>query len=421
MRREEERKKERARVSTLALTMEVELSDPLLDTYTREQISRNKSRNRVHDDTNSILCNGAPSNSQQAEARETVINNNLRIPNMLMENGTLNIMHHWDRFSQFFEFCLHDRFHVMLSMNWGNLILFVFFIYIMFVIILAVIHFIITFGDAENCIGSEKFGNMEYLFFTVETMFSIGYGSPRSPSCLITNYFTPIMVISGAILNSVTLGIFFTKFSESTSRKWAICFSKELCGVGFRKIPPEELQPSTQSQQDLPPISAYTLTRAAETTCDDCPFILSFRLFNISQEPFFSPELKIFILIHTNNGPFITEISSFKLDVPLEFMETPITVSIYSNHPDSPINNFTIGHIRNQGHLIELIVLLRFFDNRTSKNLEVRKTWKLNNIFWGYKFSSIIKKQANNDKAIYQVDISDVDNIEPVISGTPFF
>lgn len=403
--------------------MEVELSNPLLNTRIKEQVSFDKGRNQVHSDaSNTTQGYGIPIRCQQTESRDALLDNNLRPPNMLMENGTLNIMHHWDRFSQFFEFCLHDRFHVMLSMNWGNLMLFVFFIYIMFVVMLAIVHFIITLGDSENCIGSDKFGKMEYLFFTVETMFSIGYGSPRSPSCLVTNYFTPIMVISGAILNSVTVGIFFTKFSESTSRKWAICFSKELCGVGFRKMLPEEFRPSTQSQPpDLPPISSYTLTRAAETTCDDCPFIISFRLFNISQEPFFSPELKIFILVHTNNGPFITEISSFKLDVPLEFMETPITVSIYSNHPDSPLSNFTIRHLRNQGHLIELMVLLRFFDNRTSKNLEVRKTWKLNNIFWGYKFSSIIKKQANNDKTIYQVDISDVDNIEPIISGTPLF
>ncbi|KAJ1609438.1 transmembrane domain-containing protein [Cryptosporidium canis] len=399
--------------------MDIELTNPLLESFIQERVSCDEGRDRVQNDADNCQVNGSSDGYQPNEIRDSTRDRNSRPPNILMENGTLNIMHHWDRFSQFFEFCLHDRFHVMLSMNWVNLILFVFFIYIMFVIILACIHLIITLGDAAYCIGSDQFGKMEYFFFAVETMFSIGYGSPRSPSCLITNCFTPIMVICGTILNSVTIGIFFTKFSESTSRKWAICFSKELCGIGLRKIPSEEFKP-VLSHPSCPSISSYALTRAAEATCDDCPFIISFRLLNISQEPFFSPDLKIFVLIHTSHGPFITEINSFKLDVPLEFMETPITVSIYSNHPDSPLNNFTIGHLRNQGHLIELMVLLRFFDNRTSKNLEVRKTWKLNNIFWGYKFSPIIKKQVNNDKTMYQVGISDVDNIEPVISGTPF-
>ncbi|OII72446.1 uncharacterized protein cubi_00441 [Cryptosporidium ubiquitum] len=399
--------------------MNIELSKPLLKTYTQDQLSCDNGRNQIRSNISSNQSNISLANSQQNEIRDLISHNSGYTQNMLMENGTLNIMHHWDRFSQFFEFCLHDRFHFMLAMSWGNFILFLFLIYILLAIILALIHFIITSGDAANCIGSDKFGKVEYFFFAVETMFSIGYGSPRSPSCLITNYFTPIMVISGSILNSVTVGIFFTKFSDSTSRKWSICFSKELCGIGFKSTPPEEVL-ATPTQLNLPPITSYTFTKAAETTCEDCPFIISFRLFNISQEPFFSPDLKVFIIIHTDNGPFITEITSYKLDVPLEFMETPITVSIHSNQPNSPLKNFTINHLRNQGHLIELMVLLRFFDNRTSKNLEVRKTWKLNNIFWGYKFSSIIKKQVNHDRTMYQVGISDVNNIEPVISGTPF-
>lgn len=397
--------------------MNIELSKPLLKTYTHNQLSCDNKRNQIRSDTGSNHSNDDSVNSQQNELRDSISHNSRHSQNMLMENGTLNIMHHWDRFGQFFEFCLHDRFHVMLSMNWGNLILFLFLIYILLAVILALIHFIITFGNAADCIGSDKFGKVEYFFFAVETMFSIGYGSPRSPGCLITNYFTPIMVISGSILNSVTVGIFFTKFSESTSRKWAICFSKKLCGIEFKNLIPEEVL-TIPNQFNPPSINSYAFTKAAETTCENCPFIISFRLFNISQEPFFSPDLKMFILIHSDNGPFITEITSYKLDVPLEFMETPITVSIYSNQPNSPLKNFTINHLKNQGHFIELMVLLRFFDNRTSKNLEVRKTWKLNNISWGYRFSSIIKKQVNHDGTMYQVGISDLDNIEPVICGT---
>lgn len=400
--------------------MNIELSKPLLKTYTQDQMYYNSKKNQISD-TSSNQSYESPDLSDRIEtkASDFISYSNRNPPNILMENGTLNIMHHWDRLSQFFEFCLHDRFHVMLSMSWGSLILFIFLVYILLAIILAIIHFIITFGDAANCIGSDKFGNIEYFFFAVETMFSIGYGSPRSPCCLITNYFTSITVISGCILNSVTVGIFFTKFSESTSRKWSICFSKELCGIGFKSITPEEVL-EVPNQSNLPPVTSYAFTKAAETTCENCPFIISFRLFNISQEPFFSPDLKIFILIHGDNGPYITEISSYKLDVPLEFMETPITVSIYSNQPDSPLKNFTINHLRNQGHLIELMILLRFSDNRTSKNLEVRKTWRLNNVFWGYKFSSIIKKQVYHGGTMYKVGISDLDNIEPVISGTPF-
>ncbi|KAF7458336.1 inward rectifier potassium channel protein [Cryptosporidium felis] len=383
--------------------MNVELSKPLLNINNQQKIS-----NSVQQDE---FCNQTVNNNDLTQSPDS--SSSPDSPNILMENGTLNILHQWDKLSQFIAFCLHDRFHVMLSMNWGTLILFIFFSYILFAVTLAIIHFLITFGNTAKCIGSDTFGQMEYFFYAVETMFSIGYGSPRSPSCLITNYFTPIMVICGSILNSITVGIFFTKFSESTSRKWAICFSKELCGIGFEIIPSEISDAIIScSNQKL------TQIRASEITSDHSPFIISFRLINVSQEAFFSPELKIFLIVHCNNGPLISEVESFNLDVPLEFMESPVTVSIFSNQPNSPLSDFTINDLKNQGQVIELMVLLRFFDSRTSKNLEVRKTWKLNNISWGYKFSPIIRKPRHKDGTMYQVEISDVDNIEPVIPGT---
>ncbi|KAH7650029.1 hypothetical protein FG379_003109 [Cryptosporidium bovis] len=333
-------------------------------------------------------------------------NRNNDTSSLVMENGTLNILHQWDKFSQFVVFCIHDRFHVMLSMNWVSLILLVFFIYIIIATILAFVLFILTNGKASECIGSDKFGKIEYFFFAIETMFSIGYGSPRSPTCLVSNCFTPIMVITCSILNSITVGIFFTKFSDSNSRKWAICFSKELCGLGFQ----DNLEHNYGKKNSN--------IRINEITNDNCPFVISFRLINVTQEAFFSPELKLFIIFHHEAGLSIAEIKSFKLDVPLEFMETPVTVYIYSNDIDSPFNRFTLSDIRNQGHLFELMVLLRFFDNRTSKNIEIRKTWKLSNTYWGYKFAPIIRKPISPDGTMYQVGISDLNNIEPVLSET---
>ncbi|KAH8740161.1 hypothetical protein FG386_001822 [Cryptosporidium ryanae] len=329
--------------------------------------------------------------------------------NLVMENGALNILHQWDKFSQFIIFCIHDRFHVMLSMNWVSLILLVFFVYIVIAIILAFILFILTSGEASECIGTDRFGKIEYFFFAIETMFSIGYGSPRSPTCLMSNCFTPIMVITCSILNSITVGIFFTKFSDSNSRKWAICFSKELCGIGF------------QDNLDYNNCKKNGNIRINGITNNNCPFVISFRLINITQEAFFSPKLKLFIILHSDTGLSIAEIKSFRIDVPLEFMETPVTITIYSNDIESPFNGLKLSDIRNQGQLFELMALLRFFDNRTSKNIEIRKTWKLSNVYWGYKFAPIIRKPINPDGTMYQVGISDLNNIEPVISDTAFY
>ncbi|KAL7066857.1 hypothetical protein ACR3K2_26900 [Cryptosporidium serpentis] len=367
-----------------------------------------KSRSYILSDCNEINVTSKDSISYSINIENS--------PKLVLENGDLNILHQWDWVSQFLLFCFHDRFHVMLAMSWYSLIVLICCMHLLLAIMFACCLYVITLGDALNCVGSNKLGALEYFFFAIETMFSVGYGSPRSPTCIVTDYFVAVMAISSSILNSLTVGIFFAKFSDATSRRWSICFSKELCGIGFEKLPQELLYHTNTNITNT--LDYSTPIRVSAGIDDSCPFTLSFRLINISHESFTSPKLKVFLLVHSSQGLSIAEVTKYKLDVPLEFMEMPITVTMVSNDPTSPLKDLTLGEIRNKGHLLELMVLLHFVDNRTSKSIEVRKSWKLSNITWGYRFAPIVRRPLTQDGVMYEVGVSDVDNVEPALSGT---
>jgi len=59
-------------------------------------------------------------------------------------------------------------------------------------------------------------------------------------------------------------------------------------------------------------------------------------------------------------------------------------------------------------------VLLTFIDNRTSKAVEIRKSWRLDQVIWGSSFRNIIRRMGENSCGAYEVDADSLDDVEPI-------
>lgn len=113
---------------------------------------------------------------------------------------------------------------------------------------------------------------------------------------------------------------------------------------------------------------------------------------------------------HAEADLTITQILEYHTDVPLEFLEMPVTVTIDSRDPDSPLRELRLSQLLAGGENYELVVLLTFVDNQSSRMIELRKHWRLGpeEIDWGQSFTSIIRRTSQGS-ASYEIDVEALD------------
>ncbi|PHJ24483.1 inward rectifier potassium channel protein [Cystoisospora suis] len=531
----------------------------------------------------------------------------------VQKSGSYNIQHRWTYTHSYLDFLLNDRFHVILSMRWSHLVLLVFAVVLLWAAFLAGLLAVLTRGDVVGCLGYNSDinnGVWDYYFFIIETLFAIGYGSPRAPTCRTSSLFVTPTVISGILLNSLILGVVFQKFSAASKRKWALAFSS--CLVGNISAPPQFTSynggvPSSMSSaapvvdtqnpacseersglfpavslpvhehcrdrrvnRSVPSIASCSAapsgaqqrsrpssegtpddgrqetttspsqqgvrdgngTCAAQETavsagkaetneiksrnsrprrskddlhlehrgrttasgaiagdsplslgeemlrgqlgepllksspkCEEgegadegraspsnrptenpreengdflqrsrssesqsvvplqapslpsfgmaredtpwCHYCLSFRLINVTHHSFFNPRLCLYLLRHSESGLTIRQFPTYHTDTPLEFLEMPVTVTVDSWTGDSPLRDVTPKELQEEGSAYEILSLLSFTDNHTSRPVEIRKSWSLRAIRWGEVFTSVVRPVAGGTGCLgaYEVDV----------------
>ncbi|CBZ51725.1 conserved hypothetical protein [Neospora caninum Liverpool] len=185
----------------------------------------------------------APEASQAPEMQDPLANperyvregSRRNVQAFLGSSGAYNVLHKWRYTHGYLDFILNDRFHAILSMKWAHLVFLVFAVVVAWAAFLALILAVLTGGELQRCLGQDAAELLDYYFFVIETMFAIGYGSPRAPTCRTSSLFVTPTAVSGILINSVVLGVVFQKFSAASKRKWALAFSN--CLVGRPSFP----------------------------------------------------------------------------------------------------------------------------------------------------------------------------------------
>jgi len=439
-------------------------------------------------------------------------------------NGKYNILLKWAFMSRLSVLYWRDRFHNLLVVKWWMLVCILFSLYVIWGTILALLTFLVTAGQVEECLGDVE-GYLNYYWFAIETMFAVGYGSPRMPTCHAANWMVTFMAGSGAVLNSIVVGIVFNKFSDATKRRHSVAFSHVLVGgdidasdaamamqtglpaagvsglggvgqatlippstaprassmlpslsemdeedgspppsrkstledrkaesplsprrtlrpsqsfqVGRKKTLGGTIYPSTGGATGLGRLSvaaaagasqpgiarmssglgAFGQMQGAESppTQQMRPleveekqhFSLTFRMMNLASSPFIDPSLTIYLLEHDPEDLMIHRFNRFFTNIPLEFLSLPVSVTVDSCDPDSPLYGLTPDELQQHGSAFELVVLLNLTDNLTSRTVEIRKSWKLDNIHWNRNFKNIIRRTGLVDHGAYEIDVDD--------------
>ncbi|CDI75398.1 hypothetical protein, conserved [Eimeria praecox] len=104
---------------------------------------------------------------------------------------------------------------------------------------------------------------------------------------------------------------------------------------------------------------------------------ISFRMLNITETSFFNTKLALFFLVDQR-------------DV------------------GSPLRDITEADLRNHGESYELLALLSFTDNRTSRTVEVSRSWRLNTAVWDETFVPIVRQSGPGSSRAFEIDVDNL-------------
>lgn len=229
-----------------------------------------------------------------------------------------------------------------------------------------------------------------FVTFTVQTMTTLGYGG-LVPSCEGADLFVSIMLLHGSVVDAVTFGIVFAKFSSPAQRAKTVLVSKAVCGdIHCLKQPDEGHDP-------------------------ELGMALSFRLVNSRKHPLTDARLEVYLVDHRplleNGDPPTFFKLNYKAEPPLDFLEYPSTVTCRfssSSHGEirTPLHSMLrtlsscgvdcseqLSPLRAHQPLLEALTLVAVFsaeEPSQSAVFEVRRTYPLAEICWGMTHSPML-------------------------------
>lgn len=288
-----------------------------------------------------------------------------------------------------------------------------------------------SWDDKGHLEYATEFGH--FVAWTVQSMTTLGYGG-LVPSCDGSNFLVSVMLVHGSIMEALTFGLVFAKFSSPAQRAKTVLISKAVCG-DIQRV-------SGSSDQEL------------------C-MALSFRLVNSRKHPLTDARLEVYLVDHrplleTGEPPCFYKLD-YTAEPPLDFLEYPSTVtcrfSSTTGAVQTPLHSLLrtlsscgvegehLTPLRAHHPLLESLTLVAVFsaeEPSQSAVFEVRRTYPLAEICWGMCHAPMLtlrragkatrtcapRRQApasllDEDDLIQTVlDFSKLDRLDPVSSLT---
>lgn len=381
---------------------------------------------------------------------------------IVTEQGDYNIHRMVPRFVKYYLNWTRDTFPSIVRLSWGSLMLLFVSVKLITIAVFAAIMRSMDGLHGEECVTNAS-SYMDFFYFVVHTIFTIGYGS-MSPVCHWSNLMVTIISFFGMFQTATFTGIFFAKFSMDPRRNFACAFTTKL--VGIPPAAPEEISGGDDMVR------------------------LNFRFVNVFHRRYFKVSCRLYLIEHRMNAvteqwlpPIVEELKYFDTSAPMEFMSLPIEVCLYIpfnrlvRQQPSPLASPMISPQRledkqkRHGHSsqwirhysrdfknyrsesdsptprlhstmrdvdvpvnseFEVMCMLVFTDATTGCEIAVRKSWALADSIWlsqseaGVKWKNIIYRDEKSDK--YLVDVTGLDFIDnqpdtvlPALAEEPSF
>jgi hypothetical protein len=227
---------------------------------------------------------------------------------MVTEQGDYNIHRMVPKFLKFYLNWTRDTFPSIVRLSWGSLMLLFVSIKLFTIAVFAAIMRSLDGLNGQECVTNAS-SYMDFFYFVVHTIFTIGYGS-MSPVCHWSNLMVTIISFFGMFQTATFTGIFFAKFSMDPRRNFACAFTTKLVGI--------------------PPASQE------EDRAGDDMVRLNFRFVNVFHRRYFKVSCRLYLIEHRMHAvtehwlpPVVEELNYFDTSAPMEFMSLPIEVCLY--------------------------------------------------------------------------------------------
>jgi hypothetical protein len=208
---------------------------------------------------------------------------------------------------------------------------------------------------------------LDYYFFTVETMTTIGYGAYHV-DCHSINFCVSFIALHGCLLDAFIFGIVMSKVSAPLRRGCSMLISDCLCG---------HLPSGT----------------------------VAFRMMNPRTKPLYDPKMTVYLLTPRPQEMPIVEVLETRSSAPIDFIQWPLVFAV---------------DLRNVMDLQKKFLMAIFLatDSATGNMMELRYTWSLNaNIQYGFDFAPIYSNSFSRDEETMESGTLalDVDRFQEVV------
>jgi inward rectifier potassium channel len=266
-----------------------------------------------------------------------------------------------------------DIYHSVVSMGW---LAYLSFFACAFLVVNVVFGFLYYVGDSAIG-GLQSNSYLEYFFFSVQTLATIGYGS-KFPQTLYADILVTLEAMMGLLGLGMFTGIAFARLSIPRSR---IIFSKVAVIAPFEGVPTLMFRVSNERNNRV--IGAEV-------------------------------ELTLFLRTTTKEGQTLRRI----FDLPLLRNRTPmLSLTWLVFHPIAP-NSPLFGHTVDSLAELDfaLVATIKGLDETISQTVHANQTYSSNDIKWNYRFKDMFTENLQTGKAM--IDLNQISEVEPLVDET---
>eukprot|EP01125_Pyxidicula_operculata_P018189 TRINITY_DN6447_c0_g1_i1.p1 TRINITY_DN6447_c0_g1~~TRINITY_DN6447_c0_g1_i1.p1 ORF type:complete len:356 (-),score=45.84 TRINITY_DN6447_c0_g1_i1:1053-2120(-) len=296
-----------------------------------------------------------------------------------------------------------DVYHYYLNMSWYKLIFMSFLYYALINLLFAALYMV----EMENINSAEDFADV--LFFSVQTMSTIGYGN-YYPKGYYLNTLVFLQSWAALVADGVIAALIIAKISRPNRLRHTVVFSELAVINSTTSLDFTTVSPSASLMSFSP------LSSREPPSSDNCPS-LSFRILNLRKRQLSDPTFRLLLMRREENKYAIYELDfeinkqigrtrAMGFSVPYLPLPWVVTHKIDKNSPLYQQNRNTMINSE-----YELIAILDCVDELSGSSFLSRWSYLPSEIRWEHSFVEMVKR---NNEGVISVDYDLLSETVPV-------
>jgi inward rectifier potassium channel len=282
---------------------------------------------------------------------------------MLNQDGSFNVIRKGES-----RFPFYNLYHSLITMRWGRFILLVLGYYTLMNLFFALIYFAVGTHQLAGIIGNSPYDRIfETFFFSAQTLTTVGYGR-ISPVGHVASIIASLESFMGLMGFALATGLLYARFARPDAK---LSFSHNVL------------------------VAPYMEGKA-----------LMFRIANKRSNQLIEVEVQVNCGYRTvENGKEIRKFINLDLErSKINFLPLSWTI-VHPIDETSMFHNKTKKELEEQ--MVELIILVKAFDDTFSQTVHSRTSYKLTEFVWDAKFRPMFENDGKGQSIMHMNRIND--------------